>query len=103
MLPASPAPGLAWDTSTLATDGTLRLKTGINSTPEPLVASLTGNQLTLSWPADHLGWRLQQQTNPLSVGLSNNWVDVVGSTTTNLVVLTIDPATGCGFYRLVLP
>ena len=103
VLPATPAAGLAWDTSTLATDGTLRLKTGINSTPEPLVYSLTGNQLTLSWPADQLGWRLQQQTNPLSVGVSNNWVDVVGSTTTNLVVLTIDPTTGCGFYRLVLP
>ena len=46
---------------------------------------------------------IRDRTNPLSVGLSNNWVDVAGSTTTNLVVLTIDPATGCGFYRLVLP
>jgi autotransporter-associated beta strand protein len=101
--PASPGAGLAWDTSTLATDGTLRIKVGINPTPEPLAYSLTGTQLTLSWPADHTGWRLQQQINPLGVGIGSNWIDVAGSTTTNQVILTIDVGTGCGFYRLVLP
>jgi fibronectin-binding autotransporter adhesin len=36
--PAAPAPGLAWDTSMLATDGTLRVKTSL---PAPAITSAT--------------------------------------------------------------
>jgi uncharacterized protein with beta-barrel porin domain len=65
ILPASPAPGLAWDTSTLATDGTLRFTANLNTTPTNITFSVSGNTLNLSWPADHLGWTLQ--TNSVSV------------------------------------
>jgi hypothetical protein len=59
--------------------------------------------LTLSWPADHTGWRLQVQTNSVSTGLSNNWYTVAGSTTVDSVNTTLDLGNGAVFYRLVYP
>ena len=73
----------------------------VNTTPTNIVFSLTGNSLDLSWPADHIGWYLQMQTNAPTVGLSRNWVTVPGSSTTNHIVLTINPANGSVFSRLV--
>jgi len=63
----------------------------------------SGNQFTLSWPLDHVGWRLQRQVNPPGIGLNANWVDVAGSTTTSSVTVTVSPANGSVFYRLVFP
>jgi hypothetical protein len=59
--------------------------------------------LTLSWPLDHLGWRLVAQTNAPGVGLTTNWVTVTGSTSTNRVFIPIDPNVGSVFFRLVHP
>jgi hypothetical protein len=59
--------------------------------------------LTLTWPADHIGWELQVQTNNLSNGLGTNWVNVSGSTTTDQVSIPMNPTNGCVFYRLVYP
>jgi hypothetical protein len=102
-LPASPAPGFGWNTNTLATDGTLRLVQTVNIAPTNLTAVVSGNQLTLSWPADHTGWRLQVQTNTLANGLGTNWVDVPGSTSTDVEIFTINPANGTVFYHMVFP
>ena len=66
-----------------------------------LAFQVTGNLLDISWPAS--GGRLQTQTNNLNVGLGTNWVTVPGSTTTNHVVMPIDPANGSVFYRLAVP
>jgi autotransporter-associated beta strand protein len=99
--PATPGPGLAWNTNTLATDGTLRV---LSTGPVALTNSVSGNLLTLSWPADHIGWRLQYQTNSASVGLSSNWQDVPNVVFTNQMSFSLDLATaGCAFYRLVYP
>ena len=54
--------------------------------PANLNAQVNNGQLQLSWPQDHLGWRLQTQTNPLSTGLSANWVTVPNSTNVNSAV-----------------
>jgi prepilin-type processing-associated H-X9-DG protein len=76
----------------------------VNSIPTNIVFSVTGgNQLTLSWPADHTGWRLQSQTNSITVGIRTNWVDVSGSTTTNQVLVPINPTNGSVFYRMIYP
>ncbi len=57
--------------------------------------------LTLSWPAGE-GWRLEQQTNALSTGISTNWVDVTpGSTSTTNI--TVDNTKPTVFYRLTYP
>jgi hypothetical protein len=73
----------------------------INSNPTNIVTSVTNNSLYLTWPVDHTGWQLQAQTNSVTVGLSNNWVNVVGSTATNRIVVPVNPANGTVFYRLL--
>ncbi len=75
----------------------------VSANPTNIVFAVTDNQLTLSWPADHIGWLLQAQTNRLSVGISTNWVNVNGSTTNNQVVVPINLTNGSVFYRLVYP
>jgi autotransporter-associated beta strand protein len=72
----------------------------VNPNPTNIVFSVTNNQLILSWPADHIGWQLQAQTNSLSVGLSTNWANVSGSTSTNQIAVPINLANGSVFYRL---
>ncbi len=67
--------------------------------PAILTNAVSGNILSLSWPAGQ-NWTLQTQTNSLSIGLDTNWVDVSGSTSfssTNITINANQPAT---FYRL---
>jgi hypothetical protein len=95
--------GLGW-TNSLSTDGRIAVISVVNLTPTNIVVGMpTPNALDLSWPLDHTGWTLQAQTNSSDVGLGTNWVPVGGSASTNHVVVTIDPANGTVFYRLVYP
>ena len=100
IIPATPGAGLAWDTGALATQGTLRVITTSNA---PITAQLAAHQLSLSWPADHLGWYLQAQTNAPGVGLTTNWITVPGSTATNRMFFSINPALGSVWLRLASP
>jgi autotransporter-associated beta strand protein len=89
-----------------AVDGSitvLSVTNAVNTTPTNITYTFDGNQITLSWPADHIGWRLQAQTNSTSVGLTATWFDVAGSTTTNQVIMPVAPANGCVFYRMIYP
>jgi len=72
----------------------------VNPNPTNVVISLTNNYVYVSWPMDHTGWQLQAQTNSLSVGISTNWVNVTGSTTTNQEVFPANP-NDTVFYRLL--
>jgi glucose/arabinose dehydrogenase len=65
--------------------------------PIRLTIQAIGNLLDISWPAS--GGRLQSQAN----SLGTNWVDVPNSSTTNHVVLSINPANASVFYRLAVP
>ena len=71
--------------------------------PTNLVMQTSGNQLQLSWPQSHLGWRLQMQTNNLSQGIGTNWATVANSTNVNSTNLVINPTNGAVFLRLVYP
>jgi len=71
--------------------------------PTNVTAVLAGNILTLSWPASHLGWRLQVQTNSLLTGLSTNWVTLPGTDLVTSTNITINPANRAVFYRMVYP
>ncbi|MGZ4962885.1 MAG: hypothetical protein ACXWC8_10050, partial [Limisphaerales bacterium] len=95
--------GVTWDTSALGSNGSITAVVSVNTTPTNVVAALNGTNLDLSWPSDHIGWRLQGQTNALAVGLTTNWVTVANSASTNRIVIPIDPNAGSGFYRLVYP
>jgi autotransporter-associated beta strand protein len=103
LVPATPGPGLVWNTNTLASDGKLRVASGINTARTNITLLTVGNSLDLSWPQDHTGWRLQAQTSSVSVGLLSNWFDVPGSTTTNHMTIPISPTNGSVFYRMVYP
>lgn len=92
--------GLAW-TNRLAKDGSLAVISAANPTPVPLEAQVTQGQLILSWPADHIGWRLEAQTNGVEVGLWTNWFTWPGSASTNTITLPVN--SGCSFFRLVYP
>ena len=77
----------------------------INPLPGTLQFSVSGSTLALSWPTN-LGWILQTQTNALSVGLvnrSNAWFNVPGSELVTSTNITINPANGSQFYRMVHP
>lgn len=75
----------------------------VNTNSPVLTNSYSGGTLTLSWPADRLGWRLQVQTNFLNVGLSTNWSTWPGSTNVTSVLVTNNPANPSMFFRLVYP
>ena len=67
---------------------------------------MSANTLTLTWPADHTGYRLVVRTNTLANGSgsnSNDWMTVAGTTTNNLVTLPLDKLIKSKFYRLVNP
>jgi 4-phytase/acid phosphatase len=65
--------------------------------PTNITASVSGKTLTIAWPADHIGWILQAQTNGLSTG---QWFDLPGSSDVNSVAHPIAPANAAVFYRL---
>lgn len=99
--PLTPGIGILWDMSYLPVDGTLRIKASVATNPINLTASvISGNTLQLAWPADHIGWTLESQTNSVSVGLGTNWLPVPESTLTNQMTMPITPANGSVFYRL---
>jgi hypothetical protein len=75
----------------------------VATNPTNITFQVTGNSLTLSWPGDHLGWRLQVQTNDVMQGLGTNWFEVAGSTVTNQINLPIDAINGSVFYRMTYP
>ncbi len=63
-------------------------------------AVVSGGNINLSWPANQIGWVLQEQVNPLTVGLSTNWVAIPGSTATNQVSIPVGAGAGATFFRL---
>jgi fibronectin-binding autotransporter adhesin len=105
IVPATPGNNLAWDIRSIPLNGTLGIVSTLTVNPNPtnIVFSLSGNQLTLSWPADHTGWELEIQTNSLSVGISTNWVPYPSSTSVDSVAIPINLTNGSVFYRLVYP
>lgn len=91
------------DGTYIGSSATLTVGDVVSSTPTNIVASVSGNQLTLSWPASHLGWILQSQTNNLNAGLKPNWFDVSGSGSSTQAVININRANPTVFFRLRSP
>ncbi|HXI69113.1 MAG TPA: fibronectin type III domain-containing protein [Verrucomicrobiae bacterium] len=82
---------------------------GLYGTPTPVPPStnptnitfqIAANILILNWPSDHIGWRLQVQTNDLTQGMGTSWFDVPGSTVTNEMFFPVNLINGSVFYRL---
>ena len=67
--------------------------------PNPTLSwTNTGATIQFSWPAS---FKLQAQTNSLSVGIRTNWADYPGGGTTNIITVPIDTARDTVFFRLV--
>jgi fibronectin-binding autotransporter adhesin len=71
------------------------------SNPTNVTFSVSGTNLDLSWPSDHLGWILQEQTNALNSGLP--WLDLSGTATITSTNIPINPALPRVFFRLRHP
>jgi hypothetical protein len=65
-----------------------------------LTVTFNQNTLKLDWPADHIGWILQTQTNP---GINSQWFPILGSSATNHLELSLDRANTSVFFRLIAP
>jgi autotransporter-associated beta strand protein len=85
------------------TNGVLSVVSTLPGTPTNLTFSASGGALSLSWPSEYRGWILQAQTNAVNVGLSNNWVDVEGSSALTATNISVDAAQGAVFFRLRHP
>lgn len=66
-----------------------------------LATQVTGNSLEISWSTP--GARLESQTNSPGTGLSGTWSPIVGSESTNRVVVPVEANSGSVFYRLSVP
>jgi hypothetical protein len=73
----------------------------VSTTSPQMNFAASNGQMQLSWPMDHLGWRLEMQTNSLATG--TGWVTVPNSAATNQVFVPINPTNGSVFFRLVYP
>jgi hypothetical protein len=72
-----------------------------NPTNITATASGGGTSVAVSWPADHLGWILQMQTNALNSG--SNWVDVAGTAAVTSTNVPVNPALPRVFFRIRHP
>ena len=99
-----PGAGLIW-TNKLTVDGTIAV---LSTNAGPTIATnrtnitmtASGGNLNMSWPADHIGWSLQAQTNTRAIGLNTNWFTLPGYETTNVATIAISPVSPTVFYRL---
>ena len=91
----------AIDINTIAVNSSaiVALTNSVSLTPTNLVFQVTGDQLQLSWPGDHLGWTLQ--TNSVGLTATNAWFPYPGSASLTNVTLPMDSATTNVFFRLI--
>jgi autotransporter-associated beta strand protein len=101
-----PATPPSYWTNLLAIDGSIQYVSPVSQTPVPVTWGISGGNLNLSWPTDHIGWRLLVQTNALNVGLVTNstaWTAWPNSENVNSVSIPLDSANGTVFYKMVYP
>ena len=82
----------------IASSGSVSVASVTPIAPPTLNAVQTGNTIALSWTGP---FKLQSQTNSLSVGISTNWFNYPGGTVSPVNV-TINPTNKTVFYRLSL-
>jgi autotransporter-associated beta strand protein len=97
-LPATdPANGRSYTwQNNLAANGSIKVLTSTVIQPPVLTNSVSGNSITFSWSGP---FKLQAQTNSLSVGVSGNWTDYPGGNTSPVIV-SISATNPSVFFRL---
>jgi fibronectin-binding autotransporter adhesin len=90
--------GANWQNN-LAMDGSIT----VTSVSRPMLNfAQTGNSLQFYWDTSFGAYKLQAQTDSLTVGLNTNWTDYPGGVT-RPVTVTIDSTKETLFFRLVSP
>jgi len=82
----------------VALNGSVKVLSVAPIAPPTLAVSRAGNTLNFSWSGP---FKLQSQTNSISVGLSSNWFNYP-SGSTSPVSVTINPTNATVFFRLSL-
>jgi autotransporter-associated beta strand protein len=95
-------PGAGLGFSFNPTNGVLSVVSTIPGAPTNFSYSVSSGFITLSWPSNYIGWILQAQTNPPSVGITTNWVDVAGTASEDSLTLSIS-ASNSVFFRMRHP
>lgn len=95
-LAGSPGVGMAWKFN--SNNGVLTVYSTVATN---LTMVVTGGALQISWPADHLGWLLQVQTNDLTSGLGTNWLTLPETATNTQFTVLLSPLNPSAFYRLI--
>lgn len=90
----------AIDTNTLGEVNITVTQPGPSLSPFSMTFQTAGTNLQLSWPADHIGFQLEMQTNKLT---DTNWVIVPGANLTNQILLPIMRGGSNAFFRLAYP
>ena len=98
-LPALSSP-LSW-TNKLAINGSIAVFSGVNTTPGIITNTFAGNNLTMSWSADRIGWRLVTHTN-LAAPVAS-WVTVPGSAGVNTITVPVNTNGPQAYFRMVNP
>lgn len=75
----------------------------VSLSPPLLGCEQSGARLQFTWAPDHLGWRLEAQTNPAGAGLTTNWAPFAASETTNLWLVPLSATIPSAFFRLASP
>lgn len=94
----SPGANLAWSFN--PTNGVLSVVSSVTiaTNPTNIIISVSGGNLNLSWPSDHLGWTLQ--TNSVGLTARNMWFAYPGSASLTNVSIPMDRTKTNVFYRL---
>ncbi|HLX70597.1 MAG TPA: hypothetical protein VKV04_13305, partial [Verrucomicrobiae bacterium] len=90
----------AIDTNTLGQVKISVTQPGPSLSPFSMSFQTVGTNLQISWPADHIGFQLEMQTNKLT---DTNWVIVPGANLTNQILLPIIRGSTNAFFRLAFP
>jgi autotransporter-associated beta strand protein len=84
------------------TNGVLSVVGPYPSSPTNMTYRVNSGAMTVSWPANYTGWILQAQTNPPTMGITTNWVDVAGSASVDSMSFAMS-RTNSVFFRMRLP
>jgi hypothetical protein len=95
----SPGPGLAWTNKTAA-DGSIEVIASAEQERPVITVGSSPAGLTFSWPLSFTNFVLRGQTNPVTVGLSNNW-RLVSGVVGNQITIAPDAANGTMFLQLI--
>jgi fibronectin-binding autotransporter adhesin len=91
--------GMNWNNN-LAVDGSITAASVSTAatTPTNITFSVSGTNMTFSWPLDHLGWYLQMNTNLTS----NTWRTLFGTQNHTNTTVPINPGAPIEFFRMSL-